>query len=175
MSAMATDGATLDCLLNKLMTLPTVCPRKSWGHADGSSGSPLKFPGVERETKRVRITFELLPTWQQTCASKVKKGFVRECCLATRGVAKCRLLLRTTGFQPIASSPTQTVLSSELLLEVTRNKSRICIPPSAGGVFFKTYKWHLRAKPGAAHRLFHAIQKGNVFIVPTSLTIPLLL
>ena len=44
---------------------------------------------------------------------------------------------------------------------------RICIPPLAGGVFFKTYKWHLRAKPGAAHRLFHAIQKCNVFIAPT--------
>ena len=119
------------------------------------------------------------------------KGQKRDSCasavLQQEGLQmQCRLHLRTKGFQPFASSPTQTVLSSQLLLEVTRNKSspaphsalvvpRICIPPSAGGVFFKTYKWHLRAKPGAAHHLFHAFQKCNVFIAPTSLPIPLLL
>ena len=42
-SAMATDGATLDYFLNIMMALSTVCPRESWTHADGSSGSPLHF------------------------------------------------------------------------------------------------------------------------------------
>ena len=88
MSAMATDGATLDCFLNKLMALPTVCPRKSWGHADGSSGSPFKFPQRGRGGQKEFATpLSSCQHGNRHVLQKSKKGFVRECCLATRGVA----------------------------------------------------------------------------------------
>ena len=108
-SAMATDGTTLDCFLDILMTFSTVCPRESWSHADGSSGSPFNFPAWEVGQKEC-FTFELELTvdnlanmarfrsQQVSCECAVlptKRGLQVEC--------KLPLNLRK-GFQPVAST-----------------------------------------------------------------------
>ena len=53
MSAMATDGATLDCFLKKLMALPTVLSQGSRGAMlMDRPALPLNFPGVGREGQK---------------------------------------------------------------------------------------------------------------------------
>ena len=51
MSAMATDGATLDCFLNKLMALSTVCPGSRGAMRMDRPALRLNFSGVGEEDK----------------------------------------------------------------------------------------------------------------------------
>ena len=52
MGAMATDCATLDCFLNKLMALSTVCPGSRGAMRMDRPALPLNFPGVEERDKK---------------------------------------------------------------------------------------------------------------------------
>ena len=99
---MATDGATLDYFLNTLMALSTVCPTESFGHADGSSRSPLNFtiksPAWEGGYTRVRYSFQISQDAIQMHTSKVDTSRAKVLSGNQKELqVECPLLLKMNG------------------------------------------------------------------------------
>ena len=139
---MATDGATVNCLEYYYGLLN--CQYEGVvSHADGFSASSLDLPAWEGGTKRMLHTRARLDL-KQSC-------------------------------QHFSTPPltTQTVFYSELITGCLTNLSshalhwtlvvpRICIPPWAGGAFFKTHTLQFHAKHTVAQQLSQAIHNSNV-------------